>query len=359
MNPRYRETFRRHPIVYSLPLVIVTLLAVWYVVGAPKSYEAAASLWVDTPAPEQSSLTQTNQFATTPAAQAQQLLNELLTTREFRIEVGRRGPLEGYLAAHPSSGFGPSALLATLRGAATLDNRVVAALGPKSVLTTVEGPQVLSVSVKGPTPQVALGTTRALVSEFNEQRTNFMVQRAQATLAYYKNQADAALQTLHSTQAGIANFMAANPGATASASGQTAADAQLRSLVQAEGVAKERHSAANRDANQAAVSLKATLADTTSFHILDQPALPTGPVSGKKKEVMAIIGGLFAGALLSFLALVITSGTTDPNRHSASRDAIPLRPGEVELRQGGGANPATASPVAEHTRGSGVAGGGH
>src|SRR5438105_2610218 len=125
MNPRYREAFRRHRILYSLPAVLMTLLAAWFVLGAPKVYQADASLWVDTPAPQQSSLAETNTFLLTPAAQAQQLLGELLTTRDFRVEVAKRGPLETYLRSKPSQGWGPTGLLANLKGTATLDSRIV------------------------------------------------------------------------------------------------------------------------------------------------------------------------------------------------------------------------------------------
>lgn len=352
MNPRYREEFRRHRILYSLPMALITLLAIWYVAGAPKAYQSGASLWVDTPAPEASSLTQTNQFVVTPATQAQELLNELLTTRQFRLDVGRRGPLASYLAAHPSSGFGPSALLAELRGKQSTDDLVVAALDAKHVLTTVAGPQVLAISVKEPTPTVALGTMRALVHAFNKQRTSFNLERGAATLAYYQNQAKAAAETLSSTQADMQTFLAANP--TASNVGNTAEDAQLRSLLQAEKVARSRYSAANRSANQSALSLKATRSDRASFEVIDPPALPTGPVSGKKKELMAVVGGLFAGALLSFLALVaFGGGPGDPdNPDDAVRVPVPfVREGRIRAE---GVTAATAMPVAEQPA-SGVA----
>jgi uncharacterized protein involved in exopolysaccharide biosynthesis len=40
------------------------------------------------------------------------------------------------------------------------------------------------------------------------------------------------------------------------------------------------------------------------IQVLDSPTAPTGPVTGKKKDLMAIIGGLFAGILISFLGVV-------------------------------------------------------
>ena len=293
MNPRYRVELRRHRILYSLPMVLITLLAIWYVAGTPKAYQSGASLWVDTPAPEASSLTQTSEFVVTPAAQAQELLNELLTTREFRLDVGRGGPLTGYLAGHPSSGFGPSGLLAKLRGKQSTDSLVVGALDAKHVLTTVAGPQVLAMSVKEPTATVALGTMRALIRAFNKQRTSFNLERAQTTLAYYQNQAKAADETLASTQSDMQTFLAANP--TATNVGQTAQDAQLRSLLQAQKVARSRYSAANRAANQSALNLKATISGRSSFAVFDAPqlgvAVPAGQVFAVEKVLDRVGGG--------------------------------------------------------------------
>jgi hypothetical protein len=346
VNPRYRDEFRRHRIRYLLPVVLTTLLAIWYVAGKPAAYQSGASLWVDTPAPEASSLTQTDQFAVTPASQAQELLNELLTTRQFRLEVGRHGPLAGYLASHSSFGFGPSALLAQLHGKQSTDNLVVGALGPKQVVTTVAGPQVLAITVTGPTATVALGTTRALVSAFNEARTTFDLQRAQATVAYYRNQATVAGDTLRSTETDIQGFAHANPGVDGS--GQTPQDAQLRTLMQAERVARSRYNAANRAANQASLNFTAAKTDKSSFKVLDPPTLPTGPVSGKKKALMAVIGGLFAGALLSFLALVaFGGGPGDPDREDALGVPVPFtREGRMRTET---ATAATSLPVAEQT----------
>ena len=38
MNQSYVQTFKRHRLLFSLPVVIMTVLAVWFVVTAPKEY---------------------------------------------------------------------------------------------------------------------------------------------------------------------------------------------------------------------------------------------------------------------------------------------------------------------------------
>ena len=99
MNPSYRQTFSRHKVLFSLPVVITTLLAIWFVAGTPKQYRAGATLFVDTKA-GQSSLDNPNPAGTPPAARAQQLLTELLATK--------RVPERGRAAVARSTSTWPS-----------------------------------------------------------------------------------------------------------------------------------------------------------------------------------------------------------------------------------------------------------
>jgi uncharacterized protein involved in exopolysaccharide biosynthesis len=188
MSSPYVETFSRHRRLLSIPIVVATLIAIWFAVGAAPEYESTTSLWFDNAPRGQSSLDQTNPALLTPAAEEQQLLNELLTTRAFRIKVGHRGPLAEYLAGHTSAGWGPTALLTMVRGTGSLDDRIVAALDTKQVRTTVAGPQLLAIKLKGPTPTVTAATLKALVREFNRQRSAARLARARTTLTYYKTQ---------------------------------------------------------------------------------------------------------------------------------------------------------------------------
>jgi hypothetical protein len=315
MNPRYRQTFSRHPVLFSLPLVLTAFLALWAVLGAPKTYQSSASLWVDTPAPSASSLDQTNPTLVTPAAQAQQLLAELMTTRRFRLEIGHSSPLAKYLSQSPSSGWGPSAFLARLHGTMPVDDRVVAALDPKHVLTLVAGPQVLALKYRGPTPAVTQGTLKALLTEFDKERRDLDVGREQGRVAYFKTQVGAASRALQQARTDIANY-----------GGIGLSDRQVHALVQAETVATSRLSAATRAYNHATLSLAAARAERTSTRVIDPPELPIGPATGKKKAAFALVAGLFVGGLISFLGLVLFSGEARPRE-----DELTARDVEVEL----------------------------
>jgi hypothetical protein len=283
MNPAYKETFARHRLLFCLPVILAALVSLLLVLGAPKAYESEATLWVDRPPPGQSSLNDPNPAVLTPATQAQQVLGELLSSRSFRLEAGKRGGLKKYLASH-SSGFSVTGLL---RGKAPLDNRVAAGLDAKHVMLTVNGPQVLAISLKGPEPAVAANTLSALIDQFKLKRTELGIQRAQALITFFQHRVDAA-QTAEET--------ASTPQEA------NAAAKQLRTMTKA--------------LNQAQLSFDALRLQKGTFeiHVQDQPTPPTGPVSGKKKALFALVAGLFVGALVSFLGIVLLSGREERER---------------------------------------------
>jgi len=277
MNPAYKETFARHRLLFSLPVVLAAMVSLLFVLSAPKVYQAEATLWVDTPPPAGSSLNNPNPAVLTPATQAQQVLGELLTSRSFRLAIGERGGLKKYLASHPS-GF---SLTGLLRGKAPLDNRVAAALDAKHVVLSINGPQVLAISLKGPGPAVAANTLWALIDQFKLKRSELGIQRAETLINFFQHRVDAAQTALET---------ASTPQDANTASNQ------LRTMT--------------RGLNQARFNLNALRRQNNTFEIVvqDQPTPPPGPVSGKKKAVFAVVAGLFVGALVSFLGIVLLSG---------------------------------------------------
>jgi len=154
----YRETFDRHRRLLCAPVVLAAVLALWFTLGTPKAYESTAALWVDNPAPEPSSLTETNPELRTPAEQQQLLVGELLQTRSFRVAVADHSPLRAYLAAGAATGWTPTAMLHALSGRPSLDAQILSALGSKHLIAAVQGPQLLTLKYRGPTPAQAEGS---------------------------------------------------------------------------------------------------------------------------------------------------------------------------------------------------------
>lgn len=311
MNSSYVQTFHRHRLLFSIPVVITTLLALWFVAGTPKAYKAGASIWVDYPVPRASSLNEPNPGLVTPATQAQQLLLEMLATKSFRLEVGRKGPLRKYLTTHPSEGWGPTAVLRQVRGNRAVDDRVADSLDSKHVTTTVAGPRVLGIELHGPTPEVAVGTLKALLRTFNRQRGSLDVARQEMAMTHFKNQIDAATDSIADLNGKIAK---------ASASGLTFA--QVRGLMQARRIAEARLTSATRGYNQSSLSLAAAKAGTPSFEVLDAPGLPAPAVSGLKKSLFGVVAGIFVGVLISFLGIVLLTGSGERLEREELREVI-------------------------------------
>lgn len=306
MNPSYRQTFSRHSVLFSLPVVITTVLAIWFVAGTPKQYSAGASLFVDTKSGP-SSLDESNSTIIPPATRAQQFLTELLATKQFQGEVGR-GPLDEYLTKHSSEGWGPTGLLRKLRGSGSVADRRAKALDVKHVLTMLPGGQVLGIELRGPTPEVAVGTLQALITAFNQQRRELDVSRQQGAMARYGNQVKAAKSALVRLSSQIAS--------------NTHSPAEVQGLVQAQQTAQAQLRNATRGYNQAALGLDVAKAETNSYTEIDQPNLPAPPVSGMKKSVMMVFAGMFVGFLISLLAVVLLTGTDERAVQEELRDVV-------------------------------------
>lgn len=299
----YRETFREHRKLLVAPIVVAVLIAGWFVIGSAKSYQSTASLWVDSPAPVDSSLGHLNLAELPPAQQEQNVVTELLATRQFVLSVGHQSALAGYLSSNRSSGFGPTALLGG--GGGNLDSKIIEAIGASQVTTSVPGPQVLQISYTGPTPTVAQSTLNAIVSQLQAESARFSHVHTQAAIDYYKGQVQAATQALSAARAQADTYRAQHPNAAPN-------DPNLSALATAEGSAGSQLTQANASLSAAASGLKAG-SDGSAIQVIDPATVPTGPSSGKKKQVEGVLGGLLAGMLISFLGTVaLTRGKSDP-----------------------------------------------
>ena len=312
MNPRYLQTFARHRILLLSPIVLAVLVAAWFVVGTPKSYEATTSLWFDNSHPSDLTVQTTDAAQLPPAADGQALLSEMLTTRTFRLRVGHKGPLAKYLATHPSSGWSPSALIAQLKATPSLDKRITDALGKAYVASTVAGPQVLAVSFKAGDAKVAAATLTALIAEFRAERSGVSVARAKASVAYYRAQVAAATKAADTSRAELAQYRLENPAS------DVLTDSSLRELSRIERAAVSRLLAVTNDLNQAKLNRAVPIATNSSLRVIDAPRVPDGPVSGRKMVVLAVVAGLFAGALVSILGVL--GLTTLERRSEEQRD---------------------------------------
>jgi uncharacterized protein involved in exopolysaccharide biosynthesis len=296
----YRQTFRRHRLLLSLPIVLAVLIAGALTVMSPKSYMSTASLWVDNPATTDSSLGNGNPALTPPSTQEQNVLTELLATEGFDLKVAHASSLASYLASHSGGG-----IPIISGGGGSLNDRIVAALMPPAVTTTVPGPQVLQISFTGPTPQVAQSTLRALVTQLQKDSTSFSQQHSQGAIQYYMGQVDTATQALQATRNQADAYRAQHPNAQPG-------DPNLAAFATAETSAGSQLAQAQAGLSAAKAALKGG-STASQVRVIDSADLPVAPTSGKKKQVEGILAGLAAGLLISLLGTIaLTKRESDP-----------------------------------------------
>ena len=327
MNQSYVQTFNRHRLLFSLPVVILAVLALWVVAGTPKQYKAGATIFVDTPPTEPSSFSDPNPGDVTPAWQSQQLLAELLATRSFRLKVGRKGPLTKYLAAHPTEGWGPTALLDKLRGSGSAQDRTWNALDAKHIMTAVPGGQVMSIELHGPTPKVAVKTLSALLATFEHERREITVARQKSAIDHFKSQIAGARTVIDRANTRYANG--------------TALPEDALTLKAAETRLKR----ATRGLNQATLSLAATTSAPPTFEVRDEPSLPAPAVSGMKKSLFGVVAAIFVGCLISFLAIVLLTGSEEKREREELREVIGGEDMPLDVDKATGTNGAAVPQV--------------
>jgi hypothetical protein len=320
MNPRYRETFRRHRGMFIVPIVVGMVFALWTTLGTPKLYRSSASVWSDVPGDTQS----TALGAPPPAAQDQTMLNELLKTNYFAQDVAHGSGLDAYVKSHAGSGWGPFALLKSLKGTPSLNDRIAAALGPKRVTSLVQGPHVLELSVEAPQALLAKKTLDVLIQQFKQQRT----QLQEAALFSAQQQVAAATTTLSTARFQLNDYIRSHAGASR-------ADPELKKLAQAEHDAVRQVSGATQSLTQASDSVSNGSVQAT-LRVLDAPQVPLGPSTGKKKSIESVLAGAFVGLLFSIIGIVVLTKTGQ----------APAAAGIVEARptssNGNGAHPPLA-----------------
>jgi hypothetical protein len=300
MNPRYAQTFMRHPRAFLAPVLLSAVISVWVVLGAGDMYRSTTNLWFDNSAPGQSPLAQPDGVVRPPAAQQQLLLNELLTTRRFRLDVGRRGPLAKYLHRHSANGWGPFTIASRLRGVPALDDRIVSALSTKHVIATISGPQVLAVSLDAPDPIVAAGTLRALVQEFVRENSLLRVETGRRALADYQRQVDLAAAAVAKARVRVNDYVRSHPNAPFN-------DPRLVALRRAETAASAQLRNTTVSLNQLAGDRPSAAAETTTFRVIDSPRVPRSPNGKHKMILFALIAGLLVGLGVSVLAVVAST----------------------------------------------------
>jgi hypothetical protein len=302
---RYLETFSRHKIALILPIVIALAVSGHQAMSKPHKYVSTMTVWFDNAAPAASSL-QDPQLYTSPASQNQAVMQEFLATRQFLVNVGRRGPLASYLTGgHPNH--------ETPAVSEAVDNEMAALLSHAFTISLV-GPQVAAVTLTGPTPAYLPGTLTAMATEFAAEVGGTVQAHSSASVAYYQAQVNGAMQTLDQANAAASAYHAAHPGALPTT------DSAYSQLLHAVTDAQTNYSSLEGNLQQANLGV-ANAQSPLSFHMIDPP-LGAFEVSNKKHEIFSVGAGLAAGLIISALALSALTALDKTARRQEDIDGV-------------------------------------
>lgn len=247
----YFEAIFRNKYLLLLPILLGLVVGASLALRVEREYVSGASFWADTAVPEEST-TGTTGGQAPPAAGQSALLTQLLATRSFLRSVVESSPLAGeYRQLDPL--------------AADLLLGQVAA----SVAVGSTGPQLVSVTVTRNDPDEARGLTQAVLDQFERERIDFAVDRAQAQLNFSQ-------QVLEAAQ-GAALEGDDRDTAQRLADAQTAYDASNLALLSAQ---------------------------ANGLQVIDQPDLAY-PQGRKKTVIVGGVGGMLAGATVALAALIL------------------------------------------------------
>jgi hypothetical protein len=184
----------------------------------------------------------------------------------------------------------------------------------------------------------------ALIQQLRDDSSGFTSAHDQATLAYDRAQAKVASQGLASARAQVSAYLKQHPGATNNQ------DPNLAVLAAAETAAANQLTQATTALNTASVDRNGGWA----VKVIDAPGAASPVGGGKKKMIELILGGLLAGALVSFLGSVALT----PGRKEPWEDELPTRtPGARPGDGWGDQLPAPIPPPASGTLGENVTSG--
>jgi len=272
---RYFELFFRHPILFSLPMVVALVAGVGYASKAPRTYTSQATVFADASLPNASTLTAgISPGFTTPAADKMATLTEFLHTQSFLNKVAQRIPL------------------------VPVNDAAAAGIG-KTVKLSTSGAQILDVSSKSESPELAAKTVTAVINEFTAELGSVLSDRGRSAAALYKTQLAQATTTLTQAQTALSQYLALHQATTG---GQT--DSEETQLAAQVAAAQQQHDTALSGYNQAQFGISGTV-DPSTFHVVDPPKVPTVPTSRKKQLIMSGLGGLVGGLVITIFALIL------------------------------------------------------
>ena len=325
---RYVETYYRHRLLLTAPVALVLLIVAAWVLVQPPSYDATVRLWTE----KQTVVPNPNDNPyLTPAQIQSATLTELLSTKYFCVKVGNRIQLDSALGQPASPG--PLQRLLGRAGAGGSSGQLSQAQMDDLVFTTVSkqttvvasGPQMVSVTFQGSTPELAAAVAQAVADQFIEE--SLATQRAQedAAVDFYTAQVKEVQARLADADGKVDSYLAAHPDQRA----QTAVpDATLTDLKRQDDSLRQQYQDLISKQDEASQNRAAlTQVGLSGIRVLDKAVPPGSPSSMKRLAIEGAAIGLGL-ALLILVAgiLLLTLVDSTLRRPEDVEQVLDLRP---------------------------------
>jgi Mrp family chromosome partitioning ATPase/capsular polysaccharide biosynthesis protein len=267
---RYFELFFRHPILFSLPIIVGLVAGVAYSSKQAPTYTVSASLFCDAFLPSSSTLQQPANGGPSPCADRATLLQEYLHTQSFDDNVIGRATHSD----HP-------------------DPALSAALA-RSVAVAATGTHVLRFSVKSGSAALADPIAQGVIDEFTAELNMVLKQRANALIAAAQTRLDMANAAVANAQTALAAYVSTHP----------ASNTDLQYTLLADAVTNAQQQRNDAATNLTNAQLLPSGVDPTSQHVVDPPNAPIA-ASRKKPLILAGGGGFLGGTVITILILIV------------------------------------------------------
>jgi uncharacterized protein involved in exopolysaccharide biosynthesis len=280
----YLETFFRHRVLVTAPLLAALVLAGFYGTSAPRKYAAAVTVFADTAITSDSTLDTGSTSNTTPAANQQAIFTEFLGTRSFLLQVMQQGPGADRFA-HLNADAQDAALAALA----------------KSVTITAAGPHVLTISLRDTDPQVHEVANLVATTLIATER-GALSDRYHSQVDYDRRQVSAAANDLKDARNALQK------------QGAHASDAVLSQLTGAVTQAQQQYSDASAQLAKSSAAL-AQVDDDSVLRVVDK-ADRSVPQARRKGLIFAGAGGLLGGSAISLCLLMLLTAADRSVRRS-------------------------------------------
>lgn len=288
-----------------LPVIVVPLIVLG-LTSKPRQYQSTAVVWVSNPVASERPVLGANNPYLTPAQNQAQAINDLLSTRAYRVQVAMD-------AGIVHQGADDKALR---RGAALVRSYAYAS-----------GVNLVTISAISTSDEVAQAIVTGVINQYRARATATLASDAEVSAQYYNQQLALAQQGLAQKTAELAEYLKANPKA-ADPSNVASQELAYRTLKDA--ADSQASLVASLQQALQSIALRSASAPETQasmFVVQDAPTRPEAPLPQSLTSRLGMpIAGMFLGLCIgsAYLYVVYRTDHTIRSAEDLSELNVPL-----------------------------------